>query len=103
MVPKGSQGTLHEAVIDYIATHLENGFADVISYKHTEKFTCVVRDYSSSLGSGVEFFAISLLKRVDDKGRIASRRRMACWNPSCLAQVLEYQGEVCVRPGSLLT
>ena len=32
-------------------------------------------------------FAISLLTQVDDMESVATRRRMAGWNPSCLAKV----------------
>lgn len=34
-------------------------------------------------------FAISLLKRGNDKESIAMRRRMAGWNPACLFKVLQ--------------
>ena len=34
---KGNQGTLHQAVMDYIVKHMENNFADVECRKHVEK------------------------------------------------------------------
>lgn len=34
---KGNQGTLHNAVIDYTITHMENDFADVTYRKYAEK------------------------------------------------------------------
>lgn len=34
---KGNQGTLHDAVIEYILTHMENDFADVTARKHSER------------------------------------------------------------------
>lgn len=34
---KGNQGKLHDAVIDYIVTHMENDFADLAVRKHIER------------------------------------------------------------------
>jgi len=34
---KGNQCKLHDAVINYVVTHMENGFANVTARKHTEK------------------------------------------------------------------
>lgn len=34
---KGNQGTLHDAVIEYITRHMENDFADVTARKHVEQ------------------------------------------------------------------
>jgi len=34
---KGNQGTLHDAVSEYITNHMENDFADISARKHTEK------------------------------------------------------------------
>ncbi|EMI54231.1 transposase IS4 family protein [Rhodopirellula sallentina SM41] len=34
---KGDQGTLHDAVINYITKHMENDFADVTARKHVER------------------------------------------------------------------
>jgi predicted transposase YbfD/YdcC len=34
---KGNQGTLHDAVTEYITKHMENDFADIDTRKHTEK------------------------------------------------------------------
>jgi predicted transposase YbfD/YdcC len=34
---KGNQGTLHDAVINYIETQMENNFADVTPRKHVER------------------------------------------------------------------
>lgn len=34
---KGNQGTLHDAVVEYILTHMENDFADVTARKHSER------------------------------------------------------------------
>ncbi|TWT84319.1 Transposase DDE domain protein [Planctomycetes bacterium CA13] len=33
---KGNQGTLHDAVIDFVVRHMENDFANVVARKHTE-------------------------------------------------------------------
>ena len=34
---KGNQGTLHDAVTEYITKHMKNDFADINSRKHIEK------------------------------------------------------------------
>ena len=52
-------------------------------------------------GAWLKRFAISLLKQVNDKERIAMRRRMAGWNPAPLFKVQQIPASFVRRPCGL--